>query len=123
VESHVDSVLSDKKDSVSVQNNGISVEETTDEIEIVPIDTSKPLIIGGKEYFNASVKIKNTHKKTLDTSKAIVSKSSDSNIKLSKSENKDTFIKTIDKKPSYLNLWWLILIPIGVLLIKRYLPK
>jgi hypothetical protein len=123
VESRVDSVVSEKKDSVSVQNNGISVEETTDEIEIVPIDTSKPIIVGGKEYFNASVKIKKTHKKSLDTSKVTVSKSSDNQIKFTKSESKDTFIKTVDKKPSYFNLWWLLLIPLVIWAVKRFILK
>jgi hypothetical protein len=123
VESRIDSVVSEKKDSVSVQQNGITIDETVDEIEIVPIDTSKPLIIGGKEYFNASFKIKKTHKKVVDTTKTTVSRSSDSQIKLSKSENKETFVKTVDKKPSYFNLLWLLAIPIVIWGVKRFILK
>jgi hypothetical protein len=123
VESRIDSVVSEKKDSVSVQKNGISIDETTDEIEIVPIDTSKPIVIGGKEYFNASIKIKKTQKKVVDTTKTTISKSSDNQIKLSKSENKETFVKTVDKKPSYFNLWWLLAIPVVVVAVKRFILK
>ena len=123
VESRIDSVVSERKDSVSVQKNGVTIDETIDEIEIVPIDTSKPIVIGGKEYFNASVKIKKTQKKVVDTTKTTVSKSSDSNIKLTKSENNETFVKTVDKKPSYFNLWWLLLIPLVAWLVKRFILK
>jgi hypothetical protein len=123
VESRIDSVVSERKDSVSVEKKGITIDETVDEIEIVPIDTSKPIIIEGKQYSNVSVKIKKKQKRVVDTTKTIVSKSSDSDIKLSKSENKESFVKTVDKKPSYFNLLWLLAIPVAVLSVKRFILK
>jgi len=123
VESRIDSVVSERKDSVSVEKKGITIDETVDEIEIVPIDTSKPIIIEGKQYSNVSVKIKKKQKRVIDTTKTIVSKSSDSDIKLSKSENKESFVKTVDKKPSYFNLLWLLAIPVAVLSVKRFILK
>lgn len=122
VESRIDSVVSEKKDSLSVQQNGVIIDETVDEIEVVPIDTSKPIVIGGKEYFNASVKIKKTQKKTVDTTKTTVSKSSDNQIKFTKSENKQTLNKSVDKKT--FSLWWgLLLIPLVAWLVKRFILK
>lgn len=123
VESRIDSVVSERKDSVSVEKKGITIDETVDEIEIVPIDTSKPIIIEGKQYSNVSVKIKKKQKRVIDTTKTIVSKSSDSDIKLSKSENKESFVKTVDKKPSYFNLLWLLAIPVAVFSVKRFILK
>lgn len=123
VESRIDSVVSERKDSVSVEKKGITIDETVDEIEIIPIDTSKPIIIEGKQYSNVSVKIKKKQKRVVDTTKTIVSKSSDSDIKLSKSENKESFVKTVDKKPSYFNLLWLLAIPVAVLSVKRFILK
>lgn len=123
VESRIDSVVSERKDSVSVQKNGVTIDESVDEIEIMPVDTSKPIIIEGKEYSNVSVKIKRKQKKVIDTTKTIVSKSSDTDIKFGKSENKESFVKNVDRKPSYFNLLWLLLIPVAVWSVKRFILK
>ncbi len=123
VETRTDSVVVEKKDSVAVQQNAISIKEDIDEIEIVPIDTSKPLVIGGKEYFNATVKIKKTKREVVDSTKTTVAVSDYKQTKVSKEETKETYDKSIDKKPSYMNLWWLLLIPIAVLSIRFFLKK
>jgi hypothetical protein len=123
VELRVDSVVIEKKDSSFVQQNAISIKEDIDEIEVVPIDTAKPIIIGGKEYFNATVRIKKTKREIIDTTKTTVVKSEQRQTEVKKDEKRELFVKSVDKKPSYFNLWWLLLIPLGVWLLRRYLLK
>jgi hypothetical protein len=123
VETRTDSVVVEKKDSVAVQQNAISIKEDTEEIEIVPLDTTKPMVIGGKEYINATVKIKKKKKEVIDTTKITVVKSEQKQTQVKKEEKKDTFVKAVDKRPSYFNLWWLLLIPLVVWLVRRYLLK
>ena len=74
VETRTDSVVVEKKDSVSVQQNAISIKESIDEFEIVPIDTAKPLVIDGKQYFNAAIRLKKTNRQVVDTTKIVVAK-------------------------------------------------
>lgn len=123
VETRVDSVVVEKKDSVSVQQNAISVKEDVEEVEIVPLDTTKPMVIGGKEYINATVKIKKKKKEVVDTTKITVVKSEQKQTEVKKDEKKESFVKSVDKRPSYFNLWWLLLIPLVVWLVRRYLLK
>lgn len=123
VETKVDSVVVEKKDSVAVQQNAISIKEDIEEVEIVPLDTTKPMVIGGKEYKNATVKIKKKKKEVVDTTKTVVVKSEQKQTEVKKEEKKKEFVKSVDKRPSYFNLWWLLLIPLGVWLVRRYLLK
>jgi hypothetical protein len=123
VETKTDSVVIEKKDSVAFQQNAISIKEDIDEIEIVPIDTSKPIIIGGKEYFNAAVKIKKTKREVVDSTKIAVAVSDYKQTEVSKEENIETYDKSIDKKPSALNMAWLLLIPIVILSIRFFFKK
>jgi hypothetical protein len=75
IEKKIDSVAVEKKDSVSVKQNAISIKENIDEVEIVPIDSTQPIIIGDKKYYNAILRIKKTRRQVLDTSKVTVSQS------------------------------------------------
>ncbi len=123
VETRTDSVVVEKKDSVAVQQNAISIKEDIEEIEIVPLDTTKPMVIGGKEYVNATVKIKKKKREVIDTTKTTVVKSEHKQTEVKKDEKKETFVKSVDKRPSYFNLWWLLLIPLLAWLVRRYLIK
>ncbi len=120
VETHIDSVSVERKDSVVVQQNAIIVKEDTDEVEIVPIDTAKPLIIDGKQYFNATVRLKKTRRQVVDTSKVTVSKSIENKISVKKDVKEKVFDKKVDKKANYLFYFWLLLIPICLWLIWRF---
>ena len=120
VETKIDSTAVEKKDSVSVQQNAISIKENIDEVEIVPIDTAKPLIIDGKQYFNATVRLKKTRRQVVDTSKVTVSKSIENTISVKKDVKKKVFDKKVDKKANYLFYFWLLLIPICLWLIWRF---
>ena len=123
VETHIDSTAVEKKDSVSVQQNAISIKEDIDEIEIVPIDTAKPLVIDGKQYFNATVRLKKTRRHTVDSSKSTVSLSSENTISVKKDIKAKGFEKKVDKKANYFVFLWLLLIPIAIWFGRKYLLK
>ena len=74
-----------------------------DELEIIPIDTLKPIVIDGKSYFNAKIKHVKT-KKHISIDKDIKSE-----VKQVKIENKKVSRKhkAIEKTFSY---WWLLLL-------------
>jgi hypothetical protein len=77
-----------------------------DELEIIPIDTLKPIVIDGKTYFNAKIK----HVKT----KKHISIQSDikSEVKHVKSESKKVAIKHKEIEKTFSYWWLLLLIPI-----------
>jgi len=123
VDTHTDSVVVQKKDSVVFQQNAISIKEDINEIEIVPIDSTKPVVIEGKEYFNATVKIKKNKREVVDSTKTAVAVSDYKQTEVSKEESKETYEKSLDKKPSALNMAWLLLIPIVILSIRFFFKK
>lgn len=123
VETITDSVVVEKKDSIVFQQNAISIKEDIDEIQVVPIDNTMPIVIGGKEYFNAAVKIKKTKRDVVDTTKTTVAVSDYNQTEVSKEESKETYEKLVDKKPSALNMAWLLLIPIVILSIRFFFKK
>ena len=123
VETHIDSTAVEKKDSVSVQQNAISIKEDIDEVEIVPIDTAKPLVIDGKQYFNATVRLKKTRRHVVDTSKVTVSKSIENTVSVKKDIKAKGFEKKVDKKANYFVFLWWLLIPLALWLGRKYLLK
>jgi hypothetical protein len=123
VETHIDSTVVEKKDSVSVQQNAISIKEDIDEVEIVPIDTAKPLVIDGKQYFNATVRLKKTRRHIVDSSKSTVSKSIENTVSVKKDIKAKGFEKKVDKKANYSMFLWLILILLALWFARKYLPK
>jgi hypothetical protein len=123
VETKTDSVVVEKKDSVSVQQNAISIKESIDEFEIVPIDTAKPLIIEGKKYFNAAIRLKKTNREVVDTTKIVVAKSEERTIEVKKEEEKKSVDKKVEKK-SFTFIWlWILLIVAAAVAVLRYVLK
>ena len=110
VETRTDSVVVEKKDSVTFQQNAISIKEDIDEIEVVPIDNTKPIVIGGKEYFNASVKIKKTKREVVDSTKIAVAVSDYKQTEVSKEQSIETYDKSVEKKSNYFVYFWLLLL-------------
>lgn len=123
VKTKTDSVVVEKKESVTVTQNAISIKELIDELEIVPIDTAKPLVIDGKKYFNATVRIKKTNRQVVDTTKVVVTQAENRTIEVSKEETKKELDKKVDKTaPSF--LWvWIILILVAAGAVIRYVVK
>ena len=123
VETKTDSVVVEKKNSVSVQQNAISIKESIDEFEIVPIDTAKPLIIEGKKYFNAAIRLKKTNREVVDTTKIVVAKSEERTIEVKKEEEKKSVDKKVEKK-SFTFIWlWILLIMAAAVAVLRYVLK
>ena len=123
VDTHTDSVVVQKKDSVVFQQNAISIKEDINEIEIVPIDSTKPVVIEGREYFNATVKIKKNKREVVDTTKTSVAVIDYKQSEVTKKETKQDYEKSVDKKPSILNMAWLLLIPVVIISIRFFLKK
>jgi hypothetical protein len=123
VDTHTDSVVVQKKDSVVFQQNAISIKEDINEIEIVPIDSTKPVVIEGREYFNATVKIKKNKREVVDTTKTSVAVIDYKQSEVTKEETKQDYEKSVDKKPSVMNMAWLLLIPVVIISIRFFLKK
>ena len=123
VETKIDSTAVEKKDSVSVTQNAISIKETSDEVEIVPIDATQPMIIGDKKYYNAIVRLKKTRRHVVDTSKVTVSQSYEKKVSVKKDLKSKVFDKKVEKKPNYWVLLWLLLIPITWFVLRRFALK
>ncbi|MEN9389318.1 MAG: hypothetical protein RLY61_402 [Candidatus Parcubacteria bacterium] len=122
-ENHIDSVVVEKKDSVSVKQNAIVITDSTEEFEVTPIDTAKPIIIGETKYFNAKVRLKKTRRHVVDSSKTIVSRSSENKISVKKDTKSKNFEKKVDKKSNYFVFLWVLLILLLLWLARKYLPK
>jgi hypothetical protein len=123
VDTRTDSVVVQKKDSVVFQQNAISIKEDINEIEIVPIDSTKPVVIEGREYFNATVKIKKNKREVVDTTKTSVAVIDYKQSEVTKEETKQDYEKSVDKKPSVMNMAWLLLIPVVIISIRFFLKK
>ena len=122
-QTYTDSVIVEKKDSVNVQQNAIVITDSSEEIEVTPIDTAKPIIIGETKYFNAKVKIKKMRTRLVDSSKSTTFQSFEKQVSLKKEVKSKELDKKVDKKANYLFYLWLLLIPFCLWLIWKYLIK
>lgn len=123
VETQIDSTAVEKKDSVSVKQNAISIKEDIDEVEIVPIDATQPMIIGDKKYYNAIVRLKKTRRQVVDTSKVTVSQLYEKKVTVKKDLKSKVFDKKVEKKANYWVLLWLLFIPITWFVLRRFALK
>lgn len=99
------------------------VDDETNEIEITPIDTAKVLIINGKVYKNAKVKISNRKIKTDIVAKETFSDKSASKTKAISTAKKQTRVKNTERKSNpFAPLFW-ILFPAAIYTIWRYKYK
>lgn len=123
VKTKTDSVVVEKKESLAVTQNAISIKEDIDEIEVVPVDASKPIVIGGKEYFNAAVRIKKTKREVVDTTRAVVAQVENRTIEVKKEETRKELDKKVEKtSPTFI---WVAIVLILLLagLVIRYVVK
>jgi hypothetical protein len=120
---YTDSVVVEKKDSVSVKQNAIVITDSSDEVEVTPIDTAKPVVIGETKYYNAKVKIRKNKIKLVDTSKIVVTQSAQKQTSVVKDVKEKTFDKKVDKKTNYVVWLWLILVLVALWFARKYLPK
>jgi hypothetical protein len=116
----VDSVSITKQETITTQDNHISIVTNTDELEIVPIDTTKAIVIDGKSYKNATLRYKKSQIVLVDTTKIKVAKKAHIEVKVKKDIKVKTAKKEIDKKTNYTLFFGIILI-ILILLVSLYL--
>ena len=119
----IDSTSVVRIDSTSNVNNNVYISENTEEFEIKPLDTTKAFIYNGKSYFNAVLKHKKSNKVLVDTSKKIVSKNVLKQVSKTKTETKNTKVKSVDKKVNNFVYLWLLLIPIGMYIYRQIKNK
>jgi len=120
VNTYIDSAAVEKKDSVSIHQNAIVIIDSSEEVELTPIDTAKPIAIGEVKYFNAKVKIKKARRHVVDTSKIVISQSSEKQLSVKKDIKSKGFDKKVEKKANILFYIWLMLIPICLWLIWKF---
>lgn len=108
----IDSVAVVKIDGTYTKDNNISINTTTEEVEICPIVDSLPITVNGVQYKNVRIKTKKTNRVVIDTTKikAVknVLKTTSKAISIDKSNDQ----KLIDKKESIATntFLWLILL-------------
>jgi hypothetical protein len=119
VKTTIDSVAIVKVDGTYTKQTNLFINETIDEVEYKPADTSKPMFVNGIKYFNTIIKSKKTKKSTVDTTnvKSVIKIDNKDTVK--KEEKKISLNKKIDKKASYFVYLWLLLIPAIIYIYKR----
>jgi hypothetical protein len=112
----------DTSTTKTIDNSVISVIEidSTSEMLIEPIDTTKEMVVNGKKYINTRIKWKKTNKvKKLVENKNVV-KTERKAVKIDVKREKKLQTMKSDRESSYLwLLWFLLLIPIYYFL-RRY---
>lgn len=112
----VDSTSVVKQEVVTTQDNHVSIVTDTDELEIIPIDTTKCIEVDGKKYHNVKLRYKKTKKVLVDTTKIKVAEKASIEVKVKKDTSVKSFKKDIDKKANYtIYLWWLLILLLIVL--------
>lgn len=119
----LDSSVVVKVDGTYVKDNNVIVVESSDEIEYVAQDTSKPMQIDGKLFKNVIIKSKKSKKTTIDKTKEKEQVSSIKKLNVKKEATKKIFKKKIDKKANYFVYLWLLLIPVGMYIYRQIKNK
>lgn len=119
----VDSVYKEKKESVSLKQNSVVINENVYEMEIVPIDSAKSIIIDDKEYKNARIKIKKSDKSFVDSTKLIVLESLDKEVELEKKSIEKEFEKEVERTPNYFIWVILFVVLVAIFAIRRMILK
>lgn len=109
----VDSTSITKQETISTQDNHVSIVTNTDELEVSPISDTIPMVVNGITYKNAKLRYKKTKKVLVDTTKIKVSEKVLIKVDVKKDGSIKTFKKDIDRKS---NNWWWILILLLIIL-------
>jgi len=109
----------EKKDITSNKETNTVISDESNEIEVTPIDTSKAIVINGKTFKNAKVKIVNRKSQSTILAKETVKDNTVKTVKVvteTKRDNKE--IATERKSNPFLPLLWLLIPIIGYLVWK-----
>lgn len=119
----LDSSVVVKVDGTYVKDNNVVMIESTDEVEYIAKDTSKPMEIEGKLFKNVIIKSKKSKKTTIDKTKEKEQVSSVKKLNVKKEAAKKIFKKKTDKKANYFVYLWLLLIPVGMYVYRQIKNK
>jgi len=93
----VDSTFVAEKQNIITKENHISIITNSDELEIAPIDSTKPIIIDNKAYFNATLRYKKTKVVLVDTSKTKVEQKASIKVSVKKDIKSNEVKKEVEK--------------------------
>jgi len=109
----------EKKDIETKTETQTVINDESNEMEVIPLDITKPFLINGKSYFNAKVKLTHRKNKTEITAKEVVKDLSKHETKAIIAVKKQTRVKDIEKKSNpFLPLLWLLIPCLGYLVWK-----
>ena len=109
----VDSSFVTKTDSTYINSNNIFIDEKFNEIEYIPVDSLKPMVINKIEFKNTIIKTKRYSKKIVDTTNTSFKISKEERVILKKEIKNNESKKNVDKKSNY-SLLLLITITISI---------
>ena len=115
-------VVDSTKTETKTETNNVLIDTTsTTEIEVTPIDNTKPIIINGKSYTNVKFKTRKVKSGVSITNEKKASQIEQKAVKTNIVATKVDTKKETERKPDY-SWWWLVLI-IGILIIiyRKYL--
>lgn len=118
----LDSSIVVKVDGTYVKDNNVVIIESTDEVEYVAKDTSKPMEIEGKLFKNVIIKSKKSKTTTIDKTKENKRVSSIKKLNVKKKLLRKSLKKT-DKKANYFIYLWLLIIPVGMYVYRQIKNK
>lgn len=119
----IDSVAIVKTDGTYVKDNNIAINETIEEIEYKPVDTSKAMVVNGKEYFNVTIKAKKHNIAKTDKTKVESKVTITNKVALKKEDKKEVMEKHVKKEANYFVYLWLLLIPIIYFIYKQAVKR
>lgn len=119
----IDSSVTEQKHQINTIQNAITTIDSSEEFEITPIDTSKPIIIGSVKYFNAKVRTVKNRKRTVDSSKSTTNQSEVKQVSVKKNVKAKVSEKKVDRKADYSYILWILLILVLLYLGYRYVAK
>ena len=105
-----------------VNTNVVTVDtSTTNEIEFIPVDNTKPIIIEGKSYTNVIIKRVNKKNNVVTIEDKKVSQIKQKAVKTKGKQVVEVEQKETQKETNY-NWWWLIILLIvgGYVIYKKY---
>lgn len=112
----IDSTSVTEQQSVTTQDNHVSITTDTDELEVCPLYDTIPMVVNGITYKNAKLRYKKTKKVLVDTTKIKVAEKASIKVSVNKNIKEAVREKKVDKKTNYsIYLWWILILLLIVL--------
>lgn len=107
-----------------VNTNTVTVDtSTTNEIEFIPVDNTKPIIVDGKKYDNVIVRRVNKKNNVVTIENEKVSQIAKKEVKAKSNKVVEVKQKQTEAKRPF-SLWWLILVVgVAIFIYRKYLRQ